>query len=323
MPDCDQALDFVGLVEAITSVQTTGQLPQYEKRFPCDEDMDQYSDLIAKMKEKISVWVKEQAVLNAEARFGGAVVRGPIESDGKKVVGADAHGKGKATLRPQFVFVEGFLLLADVTNSNPKIEPDLSHASKRRRSSAAIYNIASERAKITKYIKQLDDLSSELVTKDNIDDLIEGERDVIEAQFWATNLKEKEYLQALFDVKLFLNTSKAESKRRRFERAIYRDAPEGGRLPGQMWKSEGFFEEVVWKAFEEGYEWLLKDEGECDKAEKRDDIELVTKKGVFFEPVQDAGVEDVVEWAVDVMLAEMGRLEAEARIAGGGCSTED
>jgi len=321
MPDCDQALDFVGLVEAITSVQTSGQLPAYEKRFPCDEDMEQYSDLIAKMKEKIALWIKEQAVLNAEARFGGAVVRGPIESYGKKIVGADAHGKGKATLRPQFVFVEGFLLLADISTS--KIEPDLSNTSKRRRSSAAISNIASEKAKITKYLKQLDGLSSELVTKDNIDDLIEGERDVIEAQFWATNLKAKEYLQGLFDVKLFLNTSKGQSKRRRFERAIYRDVPEGGRLPGQMWKSEGFFEEVVWKAFEEGYEWLLEDRGDDEKAKNGQGMELFTKKGVFFEPVQDAGVEDVVEWAVDVMLAEMGRLEAEARIAGGGCNTED
>ena len=116
-----------------------------------------------------------------------------------------------ATLRPQFVFVEGFLLLADISTS--KIEPDLSNTSKRRRSSAAISNIASEKAKITKYLKQLDGLSSELVTKDNIDDLIEGERDVIEAQFWATNLKAKEYLQGLFDVKLFLNTSKGQSKR--------------------------------------------------------------------------------------------------------------
>ncbi|PVH78558.1 hypothetical protein DL98DRAFT_573134 [Cadophora sp. DSE1049] len=314
MPDCDQALDFVGLVEAITSVQTTGHLTEYEKRFPCDEDMDQYSDLIANLKEKVTGWVKEQAVLNAEARFGGAVVRGPIESDGKKVIGADAHGKGKETLRPQFVFVEGFLLLADVSKS------DSSNATKRRVSSAAVYNVASEKAKITKYLKQLDDLSTELTIMDNIDDIIEGERDVIEAQFWATNLKAKEYLQGLFDVKLFLNTSKGESKRRRFQKPIYRDAPEGGRLPGQMWKSEGFFEEVVWKAFEEGYEWLLESESE---GEKSHGLEFVTKKGVFFEPVQDAGVEDVVEWAVDVMLAEIGRLEAEARIAGGGCSTDD
>ncbi|KAH7386552.1 hypothetical protein BKA64DRAFT_711771 [Cadophora sp. MPI-SDFR-AT-0126] len=326
MPDCDQALDFVGLVEAITSVKTTGQLTEYEKRFPCDEDMDQYSDLIANMKEKVAGWVKEQAALNAEARFGGAVIRGPIESDGKKVVNADTHGKGKATLRPQFVFVEGFLLLADASKS--KFESESSNVSKRRTSSATLYNVASEKAKITKYLKQLDDLSAELTTKDNTDDSIEGERDVIEAQFWATNLKSKEYLQGLFDVKLFLNASKGEAKRRRFGRAVYRDAPEGGRMPGQMWKSEGFFEEVVWRAFEKAYEWLLLEaEGDGERAQKGgESLELGTKKnkkGINFEPVQDAGVEDVVEWAVDVMLAEMGRLESEARIAGGGCSTDD
>ena len=68
---------------------------------------------------------------------------------------------------------------------------------------------------------------------------------------------------------------------------------------------------------------MLEDRGDDEKAKNGQGMELFTKKGVFFEPVQDAGVEDVVEWAVDVMLAEMGRLEAEARIAGGGCNTED
>ncbi|KAK0111726.1 hypothetical protein ONS95_002067 [Cadophora gregata] len=318
-PDCNQALDFVSLVEAITRIQTTGQLPKYKMRFPCEEDMDQYSNLITKMKEKVAGWVKEQAVLNAEARFGGAVVRGPIESDGKKLVNADAHGTGKATLRPQFVFVEGFLLLADPSEARS--------STTRRISNAAAYNIASEKAKIAKYVKQLEELSTELTAKYNIDETIEGERDVIEAQFWATNLKAKEYLQGLFDVKLFLNTSKGESKRRRFQRYIYRDGPEGERLPGQMWKSEGFYEEVVWKAFEENYEWLLEGDGKTNisvQAEKgNESLGLSTKKGVFMEPVQDACVEDVVEWAVEVMLAETGRLEAEARIAGGGCSTDD
>lgn len=33
-------------------------------------------------------------------------------------------------------------------------------------------------------------------------------------------------------------------------------------------------------------------------------------------------IEDRVEWVVDVLLAEMGRIEAEARIAGGECCTD-
>lgn len=266
MTDCDQALDFVGLVEALTNVKSTGQLTDYTKRFDCEKDMDEFSDLIGKMREKVFIWIKEQSVLKAEARFGGCVVRGPIKNDGKK--DGTTEGNGKETLRPQFVFVEGFLLLAPPAPSDDK----------------KVFDISTEKAKIEKYTTQLETLSAELLAKYNIDAEIEGERDVIEAQLWATNLAAKDHLQDLFDVKLFLNTSKAEAKRRRFERAIYTDAPAGGRLPGQMWKSEGYFEEAVWKGFEESYGWLL----ESGAANEGEGKELVSENGVFVEQVQDA-----------------------------------
>ncbi|KAG4443896.1 hypothetical protein IFR05_000662 [Cadophora sp. M221] len=300
MTDCDQALNFVGLVEAINDVKSTGQLTDYTKRFYYEKDMDEFSILIGEMKEKVSGWIKEQVVLNAEARFGGCVVRGPIENDGKN--GIADEGNGKETLRPQFVFVEGFLLLAPSAPSNNK----------------KVFDVSAEKVKIEKYTTHLETLSAELLAKHNIDAEIEGERDVIESQLWATNLAAKNHLQGLFDVKLFLNTSKSEAKRRRFERVIYTDAPAGGRLPGQMWKSEGYFEEAVWKGFENGYSWLLKSE-----AVQGEGNNLATENGVFVEPVQDADIKVCVEWAVDVLLAEMGRLEAEARIAGGGCCIDD
>ncbi|KAH7317922.1 hypothetical protein BKA65DRAFT_370179, partial [Rhexocercosporidium sp. MPI-PUGE-AT-0058] len=280
MTDCDQAIDFVGLVEAIINVKSTGQLSEYAKYSSCDQDMDGFSGLIEKMKEKVCVWLKEQAILNAESRFGGCVVRGPIENDGKKLGAAD--GNGKESLRLQFVFVEGFLLLAPNTSVDEN----------------KLFDVSTEKAKVEKYTTQLETLSTELVAKHNIDAEIEGERDVIEAQLWATNFAAKEHLQDLFDVKLFLNTSKEEAKRRRFERAIYIDAPTGGRLPGQMWKSEGYFEEGVWKGYQESYGWLL----ESETAKGGNGKELVSEQGVFVEPVQDADIEVCVEWAVDVLL---------------------
>lgn len=45
---------------------------------------------------------------------------------------------------------------------------------------------------------------------------------------------------------LFLRIDKATAVRRRFRRGCYADAPRGGRRPGQMWKTRGYFEEVGW-----------------------------------------------------------------------------
>jgi len=47
-------------------------------------------------------------------------------------------------------------------------------------------------------------------------------------------------------IKLFLPTSKATAKTRRFRRLEYMDPPSGSRFSAQGWKTEGYFENVVW-----------------------------------------------------------------------------
>ncbi|KAJ8070151.1 hypothetical protein OCU04_000543 [Sclerotinia nivalis] len=100
----------------------------------------------------------------------------------------------------------------------------------------------------------------------------------------------KEALMEEFDIKLFLPTSKDVAKQRRMSRFPYVDFPAGGRHPGQMWKSEGYFDEVVWKGYEDSFGWLLKETGkECIN-------------GVFVRTTVDDTVENTVEWAVDIIL---------------------
>ncbi|QSZ35279.1 hypothetical protein DSL72_008148 [Monilinia vaccinii-corymbosi] len=99
-----------------------------------------------------------------------------------------------------------------------------------------------------------------------------------------------EALMQEFDVKLFLPTSKEVARHRRLSRFPYVDSPAGGRLPGQMWKSEGYFEEVVWKGYENSFDWLLKDTGKGNV------------NGVFVRSTLDDTVENTVEWAIDIIL---------------------
>lgn len=100
----------------------------------------------------------------------------------------------------------------------------------------------------------------------------------------------KETLMQEFDIKLFLPTSKEVAKHRRMSRFPYVDFPTGGRHPGQMWKSEGYFDEVAWKGYEDSFDWLLKESGK----------EIVN--GVFVRTTFDDTVENTVEWAVDTIL---------------------
>ncbi|KAH8667484.1 hypothetical protein BGZ60DRAFT_515816 [Tricladium varicosporioides] len=112
----------------------------------------------------------------------------------------------------------------------------------------------------------------------------------------------RQELMSLIEIPLFLPTSREAAKARRFSRNIYRDAHLGGRrLPGQMWKSEGYFEEVVWQGYRKEFGWLIDTDGDGRGEDSR--------MGVWVRGKEDAGVEESVEWAVSVILEGLdGRL---------------
>jgi uridine kinase len=113
-------------------------------------------------------------------------------------------------------------------------------------------------------------------------------------------LSKKANLMPLFDIKLFLSATKDAAKKRRFSRPVYTDQPKGQRLAGQMWKTEGYFDQIVWGHFEEEHAWICTDDG-------------AKKQGIHIQKEMDANIEETVEWAVDAILAEMERECAEKR----------
>ncbi len=72
------------------------------------------------------------------------------------------------------------------------------------------------------------------------------------------------------------------------------------REPGQMWNTEGYFDQIAWKHDIEKHEWLVDEnggEGELGRY----------KKGVHIR-AEYLGVEGTVRWAVGAILEEMGKL---------------
>ncbi len=88
------------------------------------------------------------------------------------------------------------------------------------------------------------------------------------------------------------------------------DIKEGGmREPGQMWKTEGYWEQVAWRNYVKGHEWLVGGEtGELGGV----------KDGVYVRAL-DLGVEDTVRWAVGAVLEEMRKSSRFGGEEKGGC----
>ncbi|TGO25837.1 hypothetical protein BPAE_0071g00080 [Botrytis paeoniae] len=149
-----------------------------------------------------------------------------------------------------------------------------------------------------------DDRSSWLDASSEVEDRCAGRSENVRQEFKKeAALKERKFMRAKeeivvakaalmqeFDIKLFLPTSKEVAKERRLSRFPYIDFPAGGRCPGQMWKSEGYFEEVVWKGYEDSFGWLLRET-------RKENVD-----GVFVRTTVDDTIENTVYWAVDIIL---------------------
>lgn len=69
----------------------------------------------------------------------------------------------------------------------------------------------------------------------------------------------KRELNNLFHTKIFLPTSKVEAKKRRFKRTSYIDPPSGTRGPEELWKKEGYFEDITWPNYVREHGWMFSD----------------------------------------------------------------
>ncbi|KAI9050654.1 hypothetical protein LZ554_005811 [Drepanopeziza brunnea f. sp. 'monogermtubi'] len=281
--EIDFSMDFLGLVNTILKIKETGIPNEYLKRFSSEVDLEDYKALITKLRKKVAGFAKEQAIFNAEAQFGGYFIKGHIENEG--------IGNGKASLRPGFAFVEGFRLFASPDAVDEEGPFD--------------FNLEAEKAKVSSYTDRICSCLWDLQKGDNVDtaEQIVAAREVIEAQLATTLRRAKHYMQGLFDLKLFLSVSEPTAKSRRMHRPMYVDAPAGERMPGQMWRSEGYFDQIAWPSFAQTHRWLL------DNRETRGFLE----EDISMQPVVDATTEETAEWAVSIILSKLGCLEQRAR----------
>jgi uridine kinase len=117
---------------------------------------------------------------------------------------------------------------------------------------------------------------------------------------------DRHLLHDTLNIPIFLPTSKTAAKKRRFSRLPYKDPPEGDRVPGQMWMSEGYFEDVAWAGYLEEFGWLLKRlvHGRIPGCRARD-RETWRVDGVWVRDGDDVGVEETLRWAVGLLLEEV------------------
>jgi hypothetical protein len=321
--DCWEAIDAPALLSTIKDVREHGTLDhstlERDKETKIklagllatdserDEILTQNAALIMEMRNLVKTWTKSHAITNAESRFEGLQIKSAIET-----------GTGKESLRFKLAFVEGFLLFPC-----PPM-PIIPHTSTTNISSIADSN--KENAPPN------DELGNELGTPEERTAFRIMEAQV--AAFQTLNASAKYQFMDEFDIKLFLPISKNQAKAHRVMRDCYIDAPTGNRVPGQMWKTDGYFEDVVWGNFVQEHEWIFDDgtveghavEGEAlERADMGSVVEgdrvikevrpsiRASQSGVHVRPTVDAGVDETVRWAVNVILEELSKKVSRGR----------
>ena len=285
--DCWSALDIPTFITTIKEVRETGKCLSLTGRYAREATLlpgrlisaaeqkvilDDNADLVSEMKETVKNWTKEQAIANAECRFQGLNTQGVIET-----------GTGKEALPRAMCLIEGFLLFLRPVTETPSSES--SDSDKDNKLPVPQNNLGDEKG--TPEERTAFDIHGTQV-----------------AAYGKINAVAKTNLMENFDIKLFLPTSKQQAKKRRFDRHPYIDAPNGERLPGQMWKTDGYFDDIAWGNHIKEHKWLMEDgnlEGSMESSAE------AVRAGVHIRPKLDADLEDTVRWVVDVILGELGR----------------
>ena len=97
-------------------------------------------------------------------------------------------------------------------------------------------------------------------------------------------------IRQMLDVKLFFRLSHKVAKERRFTRQGY--GPEA--KEGEFWKTEDYFEKMVWSSYQEQHGFMFADgdiEGEINE-------ETCKKAELRFKPGMNGSVEEGVVWSV-------------------------
>lgn len=259
------------------------------------ETNSKYSELINEAKEVVAKWTVAQAAKNASNNFEGLIVKQyPFSS--------------VPHIEPQLVFLEGFLLYeqSDPTTTIEDSDTDDEATTLKK-------NFAYGRMGLTTEIEKQkgdDDYAQAVLTQlekkfSRGIDYTDAELEFISEHHLKAILRGMKQLQPLLDIKLFLTTSMQAAKERRMGRVEYRDAPGGLRHPGQMWKTEGYFEYVAWKNHILQHKWLIDYKGNALPTV----VDGIGENRIMVREPVDASVEDSLKWALECILDELSVME--------------
>lgn len=327
--DCDEAVDFLTMLGMVTTVINTGVLPNevphpgpphlilgQEDSPPIihDHDLAPYADLIAELREHVAKKIKVYVSTNIKNNLLGKYIQ-PSSPNGStsdfiEIKSSDNTASTPIsedptnikTLLPVICFIEGFLLFSSPMGPLHDKQKLMIYLRQHFRP----YDLEYEQNAIRENFQSIADLTHELQHTSPQDPFSVECQKEYEEEIWGKNIEAKYVLQDKFDMKIFLPTSKEEAMKRRFEREAYVDYPKGRRHPGQMWKSEGYFEEIAWMHYEQEHEWLRTKEKDLPKGGDGEcAFEPGTFKGVYMRPKIDAGVEETIRWAVEAVLHKL------------------
>jgi len=178
----------------------------------------------------------------------------------------------------KFLFVEGFLILTDPENQNP---PQIN---------------MSEPEYLERVLKMVPTDARSTILETQVEERVKR----------PARYRARKALMNHFDVKLFLPTEKAVAKQRRLARTPYLDPPTGMRNPGEMWKTEGYFEDVVWSSYLRDFKWMSDGDLEVSAGGIGEEVlatdEVVERKGIRVRPFREGSIEETVNWGVEAIL---------------------
>lgn len=106
------------------------------------------------------------------------------------------------------------------------------------------------------------------------------------------------------DGKLFIRLDHQEARRRRMTRPTYGSEAQDG----EFWKTEDYFEKIVWRNYVEQHAYLF----ENGNAEGRINKKVCREKGIVLQEAMNMEIVQTLGWAVDVVIslleANMGQL---------------
>lgn len=292
----------------------------------------EYADVIAAGKVKVAEWTRRLARRNLQRGFDGRIVK------------TLASAMEVPDFMPTMLFVEGSLLFTrphetdrPLFRRNPSLEKEsVEHEISQSASSAYSHHTPFRSvSQQDKHHPALDpayallntssqNLSLTSTTTETSRTTTPAKQEHNQDPHYLHLRKALLSLQPLLDIKLFLPTSPSAALTRRMSRKCYIDIKHGGdRKPGQMWKTEGYFD-VAWRNHVQSHGRLL------DSGIPRDDdkdvgvvggckcgiergIEDGNRDGeVLVREVIDAGVEETVAWALGCVLQRLEGMEDEA-----------